>query len=164
MRKQARKRANTTCCLDFVDEEPACGCYQEESLQCSWDPVVYQSQLGGSTSWIASSSGAMLSSVQPGYGRSVSCFDPMLMNNTGFDDDLASARESTISPSSCDMSKCFPNNDYLWEVSGYRLKHCGGNGDCVTKEEFTYLTPNVVMACGQEQPNTLDIPGEGTIQ
>lgn len=147
MRQQARKRANTTCCLEFVDEEQRSCCYTEESLQSSWNPIVYHSQFG--TSWNASSSGALLSG-RVACGRSKSLYVPSEQwDNDSFSDEFIDK--------SCELSKCFPEEQYLWEVSGYRYKQ---EGSFVRKEEFCYLTSNVVMACGQERPNTLDIPGE----
>ena len=150
MRQQARKRANTTCCLEFVDEEQHSCCYAEESLQTSRNPIVYHSQLFG-TSWNASSSGAFLSShiVANGKSDSLTYIHSGSWNNTSSKDEFMDE--------SCEVSKCFPEEQYLWEVSGYRYKR---EGNCVQKEEFSYLTSNVVMACGQEKPNTLDIPGE----
>ena len=149
LRQQSRKRANTTCCLEFVDEEQQSCCYAEDNLRASWNPIVYHSQFG--TSWNASSSGALLSGHIASGGRSNSLHhvpsEPW--ENESFSDEFINK--------TCDVSKCFPEEQYLWEVSGYHYKQ---EGNVVCKEEFCYLTSNVVMACGQERPNTLDIPGE----
>ena len=149
MRQQSRKRANTTCCLDFAEIDQQSCCYTNQSLQASWDPIVYPSQLA--TSWNATTSGAVLSDY-PASEMSTS-LDSVIPREIwelegGIDE---------VEKELCDVSKCFPEEQYLWEVSGYRYKNEGG---IVKQEEFSYLTSNVVMACGQERSNSLDIPGE----
>ena len=125
MRQQHRKRANTTCCLEFADDEQLSCCYTTESLQASWNPIVYPpSQLGAS--WNASASGALISGhVTTERSNSLAYLpsekweeDPAI---DGYDD------------ATCDVSKCFPEEPYLWEVSGYRYKQEGSN---TSKEEF----------------------------
>lgn len=45
---------------------------------------------------------------------------------------------------------CPRDRPYLWEVTGQK-----SDGS-----QFKYLTQNVVMACGSDKPNKMDIPGE----
>ena len=150
MRQQSRKRANTICCLKFADEEQLSTCHAEENLQSTWNPIVYPSAFG--TSWNASSSGAFLGGYGQSFGRSRSLFNQEWNDKLDMDDIFDEEPDAV-----CSMEKCFPGEQYLWEVSGY---HYIQDGDLVRKEEFCYTTLNVVMACGQEKPNTLDIPGE----
>ena len=149
MRQQSRKRANTTCCLDFAEiDQQSCG-ITNQSLQASWDPIVYPSQMAAS--WNATTSGAVLSEY-PASERSTSLDSVIPRDIFEIEDGMDECLEEP-----CEVSKCFPEQEYLWEVSGYRCKEEGGT---MRKEEFTYLTSNVVMACGQERANSLDIPGE----
>ena len=148
MRRQHRKRANTTCCLEFADDEEQSCCYTSESIQASWNPIVYPSQFGAS--WNASSSGALISGhIARERSNSISYIASDRWEGENVVDEVP---EKT-----CAVSKCFPEEQYLWEVSGYRHIH---EGNTARKEGFSYLTSNVVMACGQETPNSLDIPGE----
>ena len=149
MRQQHRKRANTTCCLEFADDEQLSCCYTTESLQASWNPIVYPpSQLGAS--WNASASGALIS----GHVTTERSNSLAYLPSEKWEEDPEIDR---YDDETCDVSKCFPEEPYLWEVSGYHYKQEGNN---TLKEEFTYYSSNVVMACGQETPNSLDVPGE----
>ena len=148
MKQQARKRANTTCCLEFAEKEQGSCCYNTESLNASWNPIVCHPEFGAS--WNASSSGALLSGrFAYDTSRSLNYLPSERWEGENFTE---KCHEEI-----CEISKCFPEEQYLWEVSGY---HYTQEGNAVHKEEFTYLTPNVVMACGQEKENSLDIPGE----
>ena len=148
MRQQSRRRANTTCCLEFAEIEPQSCCYTAESLQASWNPIFYPSQFAAS--WNASSSGALISGhIASERSNSLNYFPGEKMEGGNLTDECQG--------NTCEVSKCFPEEQYLWEVSGYRYKQ---EGSKVEKEEFCYLTSNVVMACGQARSNALDIPGE----
>ena len=149
MRQQSRKRANTTCCLEFAEIDQQSCCYTNQSLQASWDPIVYPSQMA--TSWNATTSGAVLSEY-PASERSTSLDSVILRDGWDVENGIDEFHDEP-----CEVSKCFPEEQYLWEVSGYRYKQ---EGSVTKKENFCYLTSNVVMACGQERSNSLDIPGE----
>ena len=146
MQQQHRKRTNTTCCLEFADNEQQSCCYTSESLQASWNPIVYPSQFGAS--WNASSSGALLA----GHIAREKSNSLNHIASDGWEGENVIEEDKT-----CPVSRCFPEEQYLWEVSGYRNIY---DENTVRREEFSYLTSNVVMACGQETPNSLEIPGE----
>ena len=50
---------------------------------------------------------------------------------------------------------CPKDRPYLWEVSGHVVDPSSG-----LRRHFKYLAQNVVMACGSDRPNKMDIPGE----
>ena len=110
---------------------------------------MYPSQMA--TSWNATTSGAVLSEY-PASERSTSLDSVIPRDEWDIQNGINEYHDEP-----CDVSKCFPEEKYLWEVSGYREKK---EGNVTMRENFCYITSNVVMACGQERANSLDIPGE----
>ena len=125
MQQQSRKRANTTCCLEFAEIDQQSCCYTNQSLQASWDPIVYPSQMA--TSWNATTSGAVLSEY-PASERSTSLDSVILRDGWDIENGIDEFQDEH-----CEVSKCFPEEQYLWEVSGYRYRLEGG---ATKKENF----------------------------
>ena len=66
MRVQARKRANTTCCLDLVSKcNNITNCLEMKNYDLSWNPIVFEKCL-------SNSAGANLACSFGAYGRSYS--------------------------------------------------------------------------------------------
>jgi len=136
MKYQARRRANTTCCLDLVSK---CGGKvvenEEMKFDLSWNPIVFgcdSDPMGGGSYCHFGSSG----------GRSYSW-------------STSRCRPRRCKPiRGCPMTEMTDQSD-LYEVSGTKTLPNG------TITPFQYLTKNIVLATGSyDQPNSLDIPGE----
>ena len=65
MRVQARKRANTTCCLDLVSKCNVSNCLEMKNYDLSWNPIVFEKMA-------SNSAGAGLACTFGAYGRSYS--------------------------------------------------------------------------------------------
>lgn len=65
MRVQARRRANTTCCLDLVSKNNATNCLEMKNYDLSWNPIVFEKMA-------SNSAGAGLACSFGAYGRSYS--------------------------------------------------------------------------------------------
>ena len=65
MRVQARRRANTTCCLDLISKNNATNCLEMKNYDLSWNPIVFEKMA-------SNSAGAGLACSFGAYGRSYS--------------------------------------------------------------------------------------------
>ena len=133
MKHQARKRANTTCCLDLVSKcSDRHGVVDEEfKFDLSWNPIVFGCEPGPNS--LACSFGS--------YGRSYSW-------------STSKCRPRRCVPTKgCSLS----SESDLWEVTGVQTLATG------EVRPFQYLTKNIVLATGSyDKPNSLDIPGESS--
>lgn len=129
-RSQARRRANTTCCLDEV-----CKSGNSEEMRCdlSWNPIVFSC---GTTPMATS----VASSIVP-TGRSYSW----------------SSRDRPPRTTACPISKCF-NIPYLWEVSGIKTTSNGLQEPVtylaknVVLATGSYDKPNSLDVPGEDMP------------
>jgi len=131
MRSQARRRANTTCCLDMVSKCPHNHNTEEMRYDLFWNPIVFDQGSFQNTGLACSFGGC--------YGRSYTW------------------GASRTPRSSFQANRCPRHDDdtELWEVIGLKTLPNG------QQSHFKYLTKNIVLATGSyDKANDLEKPGE----
>merc|ERR1712223_2090759 len=134
MRSQARRRANTTCCLDMVSKCSNHANTEEMRYDLFWNPRVFDQGSFQNTGLACSFGG-------PGcYGRSYSWG--------------ASRSSRCMKINRCPRVICDEDSD-LWEVTGVKTSP---NGQTLP---FKYLTKSIVLATGSyDKANDLEKRGE----
>jgi len=146
VRVQAEANAAHKCCLRRSSD------YSASALTCtSWNPICNPA-LFTSTPGVGPMSG----------GGEGTCGSPMveaqkiLERVSGVDYHNSHVQRCPVVRRR--MGKgitCPRDRPHLWEVSGDRYDPQTG-----LRHNFKYLATNVVMACGSDKPNKMDIPGE----
>ncbi len=114
LQTQARRRANTTCCLEWASNDQGC--------DYSWDPIVFA---GCSLTDILGGAASSACTNASSFGRS---YTWKCSNNRQQQQLSPEARKNQRS---CPVSKCF-NAPHVWEVSGFRTNSNG------VQEAFRY--------------------------
>jgi len=131
MRSQARRRANTTCCLDMVSKCSNVNNTEEMRYDLFWNPIVFEQGSFQNTSLACSFGGCNARSYTWGASRTPRCMK---------------------------LNRCPRPTDEdtdLWEVSGLKTSQNG------QQLPFKYWTKKIVLATGSyDKANDLEKPGE----
>lgn len=130
MQSQARRRANTSCCLEFAEKSSEGS--DDVRFNLSWNPIV--------------------------FGCSITPASPVVMSPnssiSGKSYSWNACESRKRKKPSCPVSKCF-KTPHLWQVSGTRYNRESG-----PEEFSYMTKNLILATGAYDRPNRLNVPGE----